>query len=86
LGKIWRIWNKTKITTKSLALQGGEEDRVFSPDEYLSDLSPASRKAVGEIYKSMGIELIHNFKIKEIREHEAVSKDGKLVKDEGITT
>jgi sulfide:quinone oxidoreductase len=60
------VWNKTKIT-------------VFSPGEYLSDLSPASRKAVAEIYKSMGIELVHNFKIKEIREHEIVSEDGKTI-------
>jgi sulfide:quinone oxidoreductase len=60
------VWNKTKIT-------------VFSPGEYLSDLSPNSRKAVAEIYKSMGIELIHNFKIKEIKEHEIVSEDGKTI-------
>lgn len=52
---------------------------VYSPGEYLSDLSPASRKAVGEIYKSLNIDLIHNFRLKEVREKEIVSEDGKKI-------
>lgn len=55
---------------------------VYSPGEYLSDLSPASRKTVAEMYKGMGIELVHNFRIKEIREKEVVSEDGKTLESD----
>lgn len=47
---------------------------VFSPGEYLSDLSTMSRKIVREMYKQMGIELVDNFRIKEIRENEIVDE------------
>jgi sulfide:quinone oxidoreductase len=60
------LLNKTKIT-------------VYSPGEYLSDLSPQSRKAVKNIYDAMGIELIHNFKLVEVRKAEVVSEDGKSI-------
>ena len=49
---------------------------VFSPGEYLSDLSPQSRKAVASIYQQLGVKLVHNFRIKEIREHEIVDEKG----------
>lgn len=60
------MWDKVKVT-------------AFSPGEYLSDLSPMSRKAVSQIYESMGIKLVHNFKIKEIREHEIVDEKGNTI-------
>ncbi|BCU67741.1 pyridine nucleotide-disulfide oxidoreductase [Sulfolobales archaeon HS-7] len=50
---------------------------VYSPGEYLSDLSPESRKAVAEIYKQLGVELVHNFRLKEVREREIVDEGGK---------
>ncbi|WP_218259804.1 NAD(P)/FAD-dependent oxidoreductase [Saccharolobus shibatae] len=53
---------------------------VFSPGEYLSDLSTMSRKIVREMYKQMGIELVDNFRIKEIRENEIVDEAGKTIK------
>ncbi|WP_338603834.1 FAD-dependent oxidoreductase [Sulfolobus tengchongensis] len=53
---------------------------VFSPGEYLSDLSTTSRKIVREMYKQMGIELIDNFRIKEIRENEIIDETGKTIK------
>ncbi|BCS91753.1 Sulfide-quinone reductase [Metallosphaera sp. J1] len=66
------MWDKVKIT-------------VYSPGEYLSDLSPASRKAVAEIYKGLGIELVHNFRLKELREKEIVDEKGnKLESDLSI--
>lgn len=49
---------------------------VFSPGEYLSDLSPQSRKAVASIYEQLGVKLVHNFRIKEIKEHEIVDEKG----------
>ncbi|NON62263.1 NAD(P)/FAD-dependent oxidoreductase [Acidianus sp. RZ1] len=49
---------------------------VFSPGEYLSDLSPMSRKAVASIYDQLGVKLVHNFRIKEIKEHEIVDEKG----------
>ncbi len=49
---------------------------VFSPGEYLSDLSPQSRKAVASIYQQLGVKLVHNFRIKEIKEHEIVDEKG----------
>jgi sulfide:quinone oxidoreductase len=52
---------------------------VFSPGEYLSDLSPNSRKAVASIYNQLGIKLVHNFRIKEIREHEIVDEKGNTI-------
>lgn len=52
---------------------------VFSPGEYLSDLSRGNRVVVAEMYKQIGIELINNFKIKEIKEHEIVSEDEKTI-------
>ncbi|AOL17011.1 pyridine nucleotide-disulfide oxidoreductase [Sulfolobus sp. A20] len=53
---------------------------IFSPGEYLSDLSTTSRKIVREMYKQMGIELVDNFKIKEIRENEILDESGKTIK------
>ncbi|MEM0188442.1 MAG: FAD-dependent oxidoreductase [Saccharolobus sp.] len=53
--------------------------KVFSPGEYLSDLSTTSRKIVREMYKQMGIELIDGFRIKEIREHEIIDETGKKI-------
>lgn len=53
---------------------------VFSPGEYLSDLSSTSRKIVRDMYRQMGIELVDNFRIKEIREHEIVDESGKTIK------
>ncbi|BBG25356.1 NAD(P)/FAD-dependent oxidoreductase [Sulfuracidifex tepidarius] len=50
---------------------------VFSPGEYLSDLSVGSRKAVASIYQSLGVNLVHGFKIKEITDKEIISEDGK---------
>jgi sulfide:quinone oxidoreductase len=60
------LLSKTKLT-------------VYSPGEYLSDLSPQSRKAVKRMYDSMGIELIHNFRLSEVRKGEVVSEDGKSI-------
>ncbi|QGA53425.1 NAD(P)/FAD-dependent oxidoreductase [Sulfolobus sp. E5-1-F] len=53
---------------------------VFSPGEYLSDLSTTSRKIVREMYRQMGIELVDNFRIREIRENEIVDETGKVIK------
>ncbi|MCY0849510.1 NAD(P)/FAD-dependent oxidoreductase [Sulfuracidifex metallicus] len=50
---------------------------VFSPGEYLSDLSVGSRKAVASIYQQLGVNLVHGFKIKEITDKEIISEDGK---------
>ncbi|EHP68643.1 MAG: FAD-dependent oxidoreductase [Metallosphaera yellowstonensis] len=55
---------------------------VYSPGEYLSDLSPASRKAVAEIYKGLGIELVHNFRLNELRENEVVDEKGKKLESD----
>ncbi|AWR96752.1 NAD(P)/FAD-dependent oxidoreductase [Acidianus sulfidivorans JP7] len=52
---------------------------VYSPGEYLSDLSSAARKAVGEMYKQLGVTLVNNFRIKEIREHEIVDEKGNTI-------
>ncbi|MBW9141423.1 MAG: NAD(P)/FAD-dependent oxidoreductase [Candidatus Aramenus sp.] len=58
---------------------------VYSPGEYLSDLSPQSRKAVASIYGQLGIKLVHNFRLKEVREHEVVDEKGnKLESDLSI--
>lgn len=55
---------------------------IFSPGEYLSDLSPMSRKIVREMYKQLGIELIDNFRIKEIREKEIIDENGKKIESD----
>ena len=60
------IWKNTKVT-------------VFSPGEYLSDLSRQSREAVRQIYQSLGIELVENFKIKEITAKEVIAEDGRKI-------
>jgi len=60
------IWKDTKVT-------------VFSPGEYLSDLSRQSREAVRQIYQSLGIELVENFKIKEITDKEVIAEDGRKI-------
>ncbi|AWR94094.1 NAD(P)/FAD-dependent oxidoreductase [Acidianus brierleyi] len=52
---------------------------VYSPGEYLSDLSSAARKAVGEMYKQMGITLINNFKVEKITEHEVIDEKGNSI-------
>ncbi|MUN29321.1 NAD(P)/FAD-dependent oxidoreductase [Sulfuracidifex metallicus] len=50
---------------------------VYSPGEYLSDLSVGSRKAVASIYQQLGVNLVHGFRIKEITDKEIISEDGK---------
>jgi len=50
---------------------------VFSPGEYLSDLSVGSRKTVASIYQQLGVNLVHGFRIKEITDKEIISEDGK---------
>ncbi len=50
---------------------------VYSPGEYLSDLSRASRTTVAAMYKNMNIEMVDNFVVKEVTEKEVISEDGK---------
>jgi len=58
---------------------------VYSPGEYLLDLSSESRKAVGKIYKQLGITLVQNFRVREITEHEIIDEKGnKLPSDLSI--
>jgi sulfide:quinone oxidoreductase len=52
---------------------------VYSPGEYLSDLSSDARKAVGEIYKEFGITLIQNFRVRENTEHEIIDEKGNRI-------
>ncbi|BBL45534.1 sulfide-quinone reductase [Nanobdella aerobiophila] len=53
---------------------------VFSPGEYLSDLSNENRSTVNGLYKSLGIELINGFVVKEIDKDKVISEDGKEIK------
>ncbi|KAA8922292.1 NAD(P)/FAD-dependent oxidoreductase [Thermoplasma sp.] len=50
---------------------------VYSPGEYLSDLSRTSRTTVAAMYKGMNIELVDNFVLKEVTEKEVISEDGR---------
>jgi sulfide:quinone oxidoreductase len=50
---------------------------VYSPGEYLSDLSVGSRKTVASLYQQLGVNLVHGFRIKEITDKEIISEDGK---------
>jgi sulfide:quinone oxidoreductase len=52
---------------------------VFSPGEYLSDLSVGSRKTVASLYQQLGVNLVHGFRIKEITDKEIISEDGKKI-------
>ena len=79
---------KDQIFEMSLMLHGyfkknGMLDKVkmtvYSPGEYLSDLSSDARKAVGEIYKEFGITLIQNFRVREITEHKIIDEKGNRI-------
>lgn len=64
---------------KKKGLLGKTKITVYSPGEYLSDLSPQSRKVVRKLYADMGVELVENFKLKEIREGQVVGEDGRTI-------
>ncbi|BCS91285.1 MAG: sulfide-quinone reductase [Candidatus Micrarchaeota archaeon] len=62
------VYNKTHIT-------------IFTPgSDILTDLSESARRLVRDLYKKMGYELVTDFRIKEIREKEIISEDGKKIK------
>ncbi|MEM3670595.1 MAG: FAD-dependent oxidoreductase [Thermoprotei archaeon] len=64
---------------KKKGLLGKTKITVYSPGEYLSDLSLQTRKTVKKLYSDMGIELVENFRLKEIRPGEVVSEDGRKI-------
>jgi sulfide:quinone oxidoreductase len=61
------VLNKTKIT-------------VFSPGEFLSDLSVANRKTVKGLYAQLGYNLVENFVVKEYTADSVISDKGKSLK------
>jgi sulfide:quinone oxidoreductase len=63
------VLNKTKIT-------------VYSPAEYLSDLSVANRKTVKGLYAQLGYTLVENFVVKEITKNSVISDKGKSLKSD----
>jgi len=63
------LLSKTKIT-------------VYSPGEYLSDLSKQSRQAVRQIYEQMGVTLVERFRLAEITENSVVSEDGRRIQSD----
>ena len=63
------VLNKTKIT-------------IYSPGEYLSDLSRKSREAVKEIYSQFGYTLVEKFVLKEIAQNEVISEDGRKIQSD----
>lgn len=60
------LLDKTKIT-------------VYSPGEYLSDLSRQSRAAVKQMYGQMGVTLVEKFRLAEISKDKVVSDDGREI-------
>ena len=63
------VLNKTKIT-------------IFSPGEFLSDLSVANRKIVKDLYGQLGYSLVENFKLTEYTKDSVVSDGGKSLKSD----
>jgi sulfide:quinone oxidoreductase len=63
------VLNKTKIT-------------VYSPAEYLSDLSVANRKTVKGLYGQLGYKLVENFVVTEYTKKAVISKEGKSLKSD----
>jgi sulfide:quinone oxidoreductase len=61
--------DKTKIT-------------VYSPGEFLSDLSITSRNTVRSLYKQLGYELVEKFVLKEFTKNEVVAEDGRRLKSD----
>lgn len=57
---------KTKIT-------------VYAPGTYLGDLSEGTRKVVRGMYGTMGIDLVENFRLAEVRPDAVVSEDGRTL-------
>jgi sulfide:quinone oxidoreductase len=63
------VLDKTKIT-------------IFSPGEFLSDLSVANRKIVKSLYGQLGYGLVEKFKLKEYTENSVISDEGKSLKSD----
>jgi sulfide:quinone oxidoreductase len=63
------VLDKTKIT-------------IFSPGEFLSDLSVANRKIVKTLYGQLGYGLVEKFKLKEYTENSVISDGGKSLKSD----
>jgi sulfide:quinone oxidoreductase len=63
------VLNKTNIT-------------IFSPAEFLSDLSVANRKIVKSLYGQLGYGLVENFVLKEYTENSVISDGGKSLKSD----
>jgi sulfide:quinone oxidoreductase len=63
------VLDKTKIT-------------IFSPGEFLSDLSVANRKIVKTLYGQLGYGLVEKFVLKEYTQNSVISDEGKSLKSD----
>ena len=63
------VLNKTKIT-------------IFTPAEFLSDLSVANRKIVKNLYNQLGYGLVEKFVLKEYTKNSVISDGGKSLKSD----
>jgi sulfide:quinone oxidoreductase len=55
---------------------------IFSPGEFLSDLSTATRKIVKNLYQKLGYELVENFVLSEYTQSSVISKNGNSLKSD----
>jgi sulfide:quinone oxidoreductase len=63
------VIDKTKIT-------------IFSPGEFLSDLSVANRKIVKTLYNQLGYSLVEKFVLKEYTNDSVIAEDGQSLKSD----
>jgi len=63
-------------------LKGKTRIIVYSPGEFLSDLSVSSRNTVKSLYKQLGYELVEKFVLKEFTRDEVVAEDGRRLKSD----
>ncbi len=78
-GPIFEFSLMVKGYLKSRGLLGKTRITVYSPGEYLSDLSHTSRSAVKQIYEQMGVTLVEKFRLSKMTQQTVVSEDGRQI-------